>query len=76
MEEMNYQRHLIITGFARSGTSVLAQFLNLCGYDTGGSWNSELNAGFEDEHFQKNYHNFSKQSIIRRINLAFNERNW
>ena len=46
-------RKLIITGFARSGTSLLTQFLNLCGYDTGGSWCPEINAGFEDETFQK-----------------------
>lgn len=44
---------MIITGFARSGTSVITQFLNIMGYDTGGIWNSELNAGFEDEQFQK-----------------------
>lgn len=46
-------RRLIITGFARSGTSVLSKFLNMLGYDTGGSWNSEMNAGFEDELAQK-----------------------
>ena len=46
-------KKLIITGFHRSGTSLLAKFLNLVGYDTGGSWNSEINAGFEDDHFQK-----------------------
>src|SRR3989304_8635825 len=46
-------KKLIITGFARSGTSLLTQFLNLCGYDTGGSWSPEINAGFEDETFQK-----------------------
>lgn len=46
-------RQLIITGFARSGTSLLAKFLNLMGYDTGGSWNEENNAGYEDEQTQK-----------------------
>ena len=46
-------KKLIITGFHRSGTSLLAKFLNMCGYDTGGSWNSEINAGYEDEQFQK-----------------------
>ena len=46
-------KKLIISGFARSGTSLLANFLNLCGYDTGGSWNQNLNAGWEDEQFQK-----------------------
>lgn len=46
-------KKLIITGFHRSGTSLLAKFLNLVGYDTGGSWNSEINTGFEDDHFQK-----------------------
>jgi len=66
---MNYQRHLIITGFARSGTSVLAQFLNLCGYDTGGSWNSELNAGFEDEHFQKIITTFQSNPLSEELIL-------
>ena len=46
-------KKLIITGFARSGTSLLAQFLNKIGYDTGGSWSPEINAGLEDETFQK-----------------------
>lgn len=46
-------KKLIITGFARSGTSLLTKFLNLMGYDTGGEWNEELNAGFEDEQTQK-----------------------
>jgi len=44
---------MIITGFARSGTSLITQFLNKLGYDTGGSWDDSLNAGFEDETFQK-----------------------
>ncbi len=44
---------LLISGFPRSGTSLLTKFLNLCGYNTGGSWNSEMNAGYEDEQFQK-----------------------
>lgn len=46
-------RILIISGFHRSGTSLLTKFLNLMDYDTGGSWNSEINAGYEDENFQK-----------------------
>ena len=46
-------KKLLITGFYRSGTSLLAQFLNMCGYNTGGSWNPEINAGFEDDQFQK-----------------------
>ena len=46
-------KKMIITGFARSGTSLLAKFLNMCGYDTGGEWVPELNAGFEDEQTQK-----------------------
>ena len=46
-------KRLLITGFPRSGTSLIAKFLNLVGYDTGGSWNSEINAGFEDDSFQK-----------------------
>lgn len=46
-------KKMIITGFHRSGTSVLTKFLHFLGYNTGGSWNDELNAGFEDEDFQK-----------------------
>src|SRR3990172_10891848 len=43
---------MIITGFSRRGTSLITQFLNKIGYDTGGDWHSELNAGFEDEQAQ------------------------
>ena len=50
---MDYKNHLFITGFYRSGTSLLSQFLNMCGYATGGCLNSEINAGFEDEQVQK-----------------------
>ena len=46
-------KKMIITGFARSGTSLIMNFLQKLGYDTGGSWNSEINAGFEDDSFQK-----------------------
>ena len=46
-------KKLLITGFARSGTSLIAGFLSKLGYDTGGFYNSEINAGFEDESFQK-----------------------
>lgn len=38
---------LIITGPGRSGTSVFARFCEQVGYDTGGSWNEEINAGKE-----------------------------
>ena len=43
----------MITGFARSGTSLLAKFLTEIGYDLGGTWNDEINAGYEDENFSK-----------------------
>lgn len=46
-------KKLIITGFARSGTSLLTKFLHDLGYDTGGDWSEELNAGYEDEQTQK-----------------------
>ncbi len=46
-------KKLLVTGFHRSGTSLIAKFLNLVGYDTGGTWNSAINAGQEDEDFQK-----------------------
>ena len=46
-------KKLIITGFARSGTSLITKFLNFNGYDTGGNWVEEDNAGYEDEDFQK-----------------------
>src|SRR4030067_3326378 len=49
---MRMSDKLIITGFPRSGTSLITQFLNKIGYDTGGSWNNDLNAGFEDEQTQ------------------------
>ena len=44
---------MIITGFARSGTSLLAGFLKLLGYDVGGTYNELLKAGWEDEQTQK-----------------------
>ncbi len=44
---------LIITGFARSGTSLLAGFFKKLGYDVGGIYNKEIDAGWEDEQFQK-----------------------
>ena len=50
---MDYQKHLFITGFFRSGTSLLTQFLNKLGYCTGGEWDNKLNAGYEDEQVQK-----------------------
>src|SRR3989337_3441294 len=49
---MDYQKHLFITGFFRSGTSLLTKFLHDLGYNTGGSGNDSINAGFEDEQVQ------------------------
>ncbi len=46
-------KKLVVTGFARSGTSLIMRFLNQLGYDTGGSWDEQINAGYEDEQFQK-----------------------
>ena len=46
-------KKLLITGMARSGTSILTKFLHLLGYDTGGEWDSQNNCGYEDEDFQK-----------------------
>lgn len=46
-------KKLIVTGFPRSGTSLIMDFLQKIGYDTGGEWNEELNAGWEDEQVQK-----------------------
>ena len=62
-------KKLIITGFARSGTSLLTQFLNLCGYDTGGSWNPEMNAGFEDEQVQKIVTTFQNNPLSEELIL-------
>lgn len=45
--------HLFVTGFPRSGTSLIMDFLQRLGYDVGGSWNKEISAGWEDEQFQK-----------------------
>ena len=62
-------KKLIITGFARSGTSLLTQFLNLCGYGTGGEWNKELNAGFEDEQTQKIVTTFQNNPLSEELIL-------
>ena len=62
-------KKLIITGFARSGTSLLTQFLNLCGYNTGGEWNKELNAGFEDEQTQKIVTTFQNNPLSEELIL-------
>lgn len=45
--------HLFVTGFPRSGTSLIMDFLQRLGYDVGGSWNKEISSGWEDEQFQK-----------------------
>lgn len=66
-------KKLIITGFARSGTSLLANFLNLCGYDLGGSWDSKLEAGFEDEQFQKICTTFQMNSLTEDLILFLQE---
>jgi hypothetical protein len=39
---------IIITGVGRSGTSLVARIYAELGLDPGGSWNPEINAGFED----------------------------
>jgi len=62
-------KKLIITGFARSGTSLLTQFLNLCGYATGGSWSPEINAGFEDEQTQKIVTTFQNNPLSEELIL-------
>ncbi len=62
-------RILIISGFHRSGTSLLTQFLNLVGYDTGGTCNSEINAGYEDEQFQKICTTFQMNSLTEDLIL-------
>lgn len=62
-------KKLIITGFARSGTSLLAKFLNKLGYDTGGEWNPELNAGFEDENVQKIVTTFQSNPLSEELIL-------
>ena len=62
-------KRLIITGFARSGTSLLTQFLNKLGYDTGGSWNPEMNAGFEDEQSQSIVTTFQNNPLSEELIL-------
>lgn len=62
-------RKLIITGFARSGTSLLTKFLNKLGYDTGGVWNPEINAGFEDENVQKIVTTFQSNPLSEELIL-------
>lgn len=39
---------LFITGYGRSGTSVLARLCDALGYSPGGSWREDLDAGYED----------------------------
>lgn len=39
---------LIITGYARSGTSFLARFITKMGYPTGGVWDDKIDGGMED----------------------------
>ena len=62
-------KHLLITGFARSGTSLLAKFLHSLGYDTGGGWDSENNCGYEDEQFQKICTTFQMNSFTEDLIL-------
>lgn len=62
-------RKLLISGFARSGTSVLAMFLHKLGYDTGGEWNFELNAGYEDEQTQKIVTTFQSNPLSEELIL-------
>jgi hypothetical protein len=40
---------IIITGQGRSGTSLVASLYKELGFDPGGVWQGEVNAGFEDE---------------------------
>lgn len=63
-------RRLLITGFPRSGTSLLTKFLNLCGYDTGGEWNFANNCGYEDEEFQKIVTTFQMNPLSEELILV------
>ncbi len=62
-------KKLLVTGFHRSGTSLIAKFLNLMGYDTGGSWDNSINAGYEDEQFQKICTTFQMDSFTEGLIL-------
>lgn len=39
---------VIVTGTGRSGTSLMGEFLRLCGHDPGGDWRKPNNSGRED----------------------------
>ncbi len=60
---------ILVTGFPRSGTSLIMSFLQKLGYDVGGSWSSEINAGWEDEHFQKIVTTFQMNSFAEDLIL-------
>lgn len=62
-------KKLIITGFFRSGTSLLAKFLSEVGYNTGGDWNESINAGYEDENFSKIVTTFQMNSFTEDLIL-------
>lgn len=62
-------KKLIVTGFARSGTSLIMDFLSRLGYDTGGEWNSKLNAGYEDESVQKIVTTFQSNPLSEELIL-------
>ncbi len=66
-------KRLIITGFARSGTSMLADFLYRIGYDVGGVWNSKINAGREDENFSKIITTFQMNAFTEDLILFIEE---
>jgi len=62
-------KRLIITGFARSGTSLLAGFLKSLGYDVGGIYNETMNAGWEDEQVQKIVTTFQSNPLSEELIL-------
>lgn len=63
---------LIITGLGRTGTSLIAAFCIAMGYDVGGRWFEERNAGFEDRELIDINTSLSKKDANFDNNRIFN----
>jgi len=60
---------MLVTGFARSGTSLLMSFLKKLGYVVGGTYNKEIEAGWEDEQTQKIVTTFQNNPLSEELIL-------
>lgn len=59
---------IVITGPGRSGTSVLAHLYKQLGFDPGGAWSAEVQAGFEDPDVVE-----LNDAIVRRLRITMAE---